>query len=338
MEDVGPTVRLAFNAGQAAHAIAKGLGPDVRFAVANWNAGTLASGPSPEAKASSEGGGPVPDREAPTVRLAHAPGAQGDNALMPERGMVDGMRKPALLVSYYYLDAFQKNRHRYRFRDWVLDSGAFSAFNVGAKIDLGQYIEACRHLMATDPTLSEVFALDVIGDHDASIKNCEKMWEAGVPAIPCFHAGEPEGALLHIAKEYPKIALGGVALAKARKKDEWAAQCFARVWPKKVHGFGFGSEKSLMLLPWHSVDATNWEIGPCKFGAWRSFGGAHLSVRGSKQNLRGEVEWYLKLEERARVRWEKEMAMLESEGPTVRLAENGSRVDVKSEAMEVRKP
>ena len=52
----------------------------------------------------------------------------------------------------------------------------------------------------------------------------------------------------------------------------------------------------MMKFPFHAVDATNWEIGPCKFGRWQSFG--NLSVRGSKQNLRAEVEWHLKLEQR----------------------------------------
>ena len=34
---------------------------------------------------------------------------------------------PALLVSYVYLKPFLANRHRYCYRDWVMDSGAFSA-------------------------------------------------------------------------------------------------------------------------------------------------------------------------------------------------------------------
>jgi hypothetical protein len=71
------------------------------------------------------------------------------------------------------------------------------------------------------------------------------------------------------------------------------------------------------------VDATNWEIGPCKFGRWQSYG--KMSVRGSKQNLRAEVEWYLALEQRARQRWKKEMAKLAvTESPVVRLVANGN--------------
>jgi hypothetical protein len=81
------------------------------------------------------------------------------------------------------------------------------------------------------------------------------------------------------------------------------------VWPKKIHGFGFGSETLILALPWHSVDATNWESGPCRWGNWKKYG--RMSVRGSYQNLRGEVEFYLDVERRARVKWRKQMQQLD---------------------------
>ncbi len=251
-------------------------------------------------------------RGAPTVRLAHHVGAQGDNVLLDG----DGDLRPALLVSYVYLDPFLKNRHRYSYRDWALDSGAFSAHNSGTEIKLEDYIAQCLELRATDPTLTDIFSLDDIGDHEASLRNTERMWKAGIDAIPTYHVGEPEKVLRDMAKEFPKIALGG-AVGFHRKLD-WAKQCFARVWPKRIHGLGFSGERAIMALPWHSVDATNWEIAPCKFGTWKAFG--KMSVRGSQQNLRAEVEWYLKLEARARDHWAKQMKELESLGPSVRLA------------------
>jgi hypothetical protein len=217
-----------------------------------------------------------------------------------------------------YLKPFLANRHRYHYRDWVLDSGAFSAHNSGTEIKLQNFIDTAKRLRDEDPTLTEVFALDVIGDWRASLRNCEEMWRQGIEAIPAFHPGEPESALKGIAKDYPKIALGGVVGWVAKSKHEFVAQCFARVWPKKIHGFGMSAESMVLGFPFHSVDATNWEIGPCKFGRWQSFG--NLSVRGSKQNLRAEVEWHLKLERRARQRWRKEMAALETTGPAVRPA------------------
>lgn len=256
----------------------------------------------------------------PTERLAHKVNNQGDRTL-EEGGSLHDPSLPALLVSYYYLEQFLKNRHRYHYRDWVMDSGAFSAHNSGATVDLQEYTDCCKRLTAEDPKLTEVYALDVIGDWRGSLKNTEKMWAQGVQAVPCFHADEPWDVLVGMARDYPKIALGGVALAKSGKKMAWAAQCFARVWPKKIHGFAFGSEKAIMTLPFHSVDATNWEIGPCKFGRWAAFGNAQISVRGSQQNLRAEVEWYLELEQKARTRWRKEMALLEeADARGVRLA------------------
>lgn len=230
------------------------------------------------------------------------------------------------MVSFVYLKGFLKNRQLYDIRDWVLDSGAFSSHASGTTIDLQEFIDKAKELQATDQQLSEVFALDVIGDWRASLKNCEEMWKQGVQAIPCFHVGEPWDVLTSLARDYPKIALGGAV--GFRGKDSWAAQCFSRVWPKKIHGFGFGTEKSIMSLPFHSTDATNWELGPTKFGRWASYK-ANLKWRGSKQNLRSEVEYYLRIERAAQSRWEKEMALLEaSPSPSVRLAYGGADATV----------
>ena len=220
-------------------------------------------------------------------------------------------RDPALLVSYAYLDKFLEQKHRYTYRDWVLDSGAYTAYASGKEIDLDKYIETCKRLMAEDKTLVEIYSLDVIGDWKASIRNTEKMWANGIPAIPCYHVNEPEHVLKMLATEYPKIALGGVALARTGKKLEWAKQCFARIWPKPIHGFAFCSRRAVMGLPWHSVDASSWELSPCKYGHWRAYSGKTLSIRGSRQNLRVEVDWYLKLERDARVRWRREMEQLD---------------------------
>lgn len=283
---------------------------------------------------------------APTVRLAHKE-AQGDGTLTGDGyggqsvPQISPRHAPPLLVSYFYLAPFLEQQKSYMYRDWVMDSGAFSAHNSGAAIDLSQYIDKCLELMETDPTLTEVFALDQIpASHseadlakatEKSINNTEEMWRQGVPAIPCYHVGEPEEALLHIAKAYPKIALGGMVKkgGGSMPQDEkffWLEQCFARVWPKRIHGFGVSAERMVYGLPFHSVDATNWEIGPCAFGNWQRFGS--MSVRGSNQDLRTQVWHYLDMEAKARARWVKEMAMLEALpdkwpqrlSPSVRLA------------------
>jgi len=260
----------------------------------------------------------------PTIRLSAAPkGAQGDNVLQGKRGVKQLGKEsaPALLVSYFYIKPFLANQAQYCYRDWVLDSGAFSAYMSGATIDLQEYINLCIKLRRDDPTLTEIFALDVIGNHEASLHNCEIMWAQGVEAIPCYHYGEPADVLITMAQKYPKIAIGGCARMRLGAKMKFAEQCFSRIWPKKIHGFGFGSEQSILALPFYSVDATNWEMGPCAFGRWNKFG--QMSVRGSSQNLKQEVEYYLEVERKARIRWKREMLQLEAlpnNNPTLRLA------------------
>jgi hypothetical protein len=319
---LAPAVRLAVSGESPAtagkNAIRdKCLGPDVRLAVS----GSSGNNPvrdislSPEIRLAISGGGRCPDDRLvpPTIRLAHVPGAQGDNILLGQRGVPQLPEEalPALLVSFFYFQPFAAARDRWAFRDWALDSGAFSAKNSGVTIDLDAYIETCKKLKDTDPLLTEIFSLDVIGDWKASAENARKMWAAGIPAIPTFHIGEPWDALKRMAGEYPKIALGGVALARGKRKLGFLRECFARVWPKKIHGFGCSDEKMLRKLPFHSVDATNWELAACGFGNWKSYG--KLSVRGSTQNLRSEVEFYLRLERELQSRWKKEMALLAKE-------------------------
>ncbi len=296
-----PAGRLAYNPGPI-NAYGALTAPSVRLALGNL---------PPERNGTS-------GLEAPSVRLAL--GAEVCHTVRGLEANAGAPSAPALLVSYIYLEPFLKHRARYAFRDWVLDSGAFSAQQLGTVIDLHAYIATCQELLARDPQLTEVFALDVIGDWRGTLRNTERMWAAGVPAIPAFHVGAPWDVLLDLVRTYPKIALGGAVGYRA--KLPWAQQAFARIQRAlghlvPIHGFGFGSEAHLMALPWHSVDATNWEIGPCKFGRWNTFG--QMSVRGSKQNLRAEVEWYLALERRARVRWRAEMAALEADGRAVRL-------------------
>lgn len=246
-----------------------------------------------------------------TVRLAYAgPPEALAKGLAPQD---DPAELPALLVSFWYLKQFQRERHRYGFRDWSMDSGAFSANNSGKVIDLQEYIEACQQLLAEDPQLVEVFALDVIGDWKASMRNCERMWAAGVPAMPVFHANDPWHVLEGMMGDYPKIGIGGVAgfLRSAPKKIEFYGQIFARAWPCKIHALGLASMPIMRRFPFHSVDASSWEFGPTGFGSWKSFGGGVPGVRGGNMNLRPEVDWHLRAERELQQLWKKQLAKVE---------------------------
>ncbi len=193
-----------------------------------------------------------------------------------------------------------------------MDSGAFSAHNSGKAINLLEYTEECRRRFATDPQLTEVFALDVIGDWRGSLRNTETMWKAGVPAIPVYHMGEPWDVLRCLARDYPKIGIGGMVGMRSKAKFAWMSECFRQVYPCKIHGLGIATEAAIMGLPFHSTDASSWEFGPLRFGTWSAFGNANIGLRSKDVNIRVQVEQFLKYERAAQSRWRVEMARLDA--------------------------
>lgn len=256
-----------------------------------------------------------------TVRLAHAGGTY---SLQSSLGPRPGWKRdalPSLLVSFAYLSLWKRMRHQYEIRDWVMDSGAFTAFKAGKCVDLQRFTDVCLEYQESDPTMVEVFGLDVINDWEAGLRNVEEMWRQGVRAIPTYHKGEPEEVLLHLAKTYPKIAVSGTGGRRMHttEKVRFFSQCFARVWPCKVHGFAVVDMEVLRRLPFHSVDSSSWESGPQRYATWRTRRGVgkqgKVSVRGSKQHLRDEIDWYLDKEGQARVRWRKQLRELDAVTP-----------------------
>lgn len=242
-----------------------------------------------------------------TLHLAYAgPAPALLEGLKPQGRIVD----PALLVSFPYFSQFAKYRDRYSFRSWMLDSGAFSAFNSGKPIDIDAYIDFCKERMEDKQPPTIIAALDVIGDWRATMRNTEKMLKAGVPAMPTYHVGEPLEFLLAVASEFDMIGLGGMTELRGRRKIEWAKAVFDHVWPKKMHGFGVAEERVLMALPFYTADASSWEIGPTRFGQWKRYG--NLSIRPSNgvHALGREVDFYMALENKVKAKWRRELAQL----------------------------
>lgn len=224
---------------------------------------------------------------------------------------------PSVLLSYFYRQHLTHLDPK-NVREWVLDSGAYSAMTLGKPINLDEYIEYCKQPFAFPP--SEIFGLDVIGDWEAGIRNCEAMWKAGIPAIPTYHIGEPKEVLVHLARNYPKIAIGDSAAPLGHTEVlRWAEQVFSIAWPVKIHGFALVRRSLLEAFPFHSVDSSSWLLGPQAFGSWQSkrsrglkrAGSVAFSVRGTHKCFRDEVDYFLRMERRLRVKWAKELAELD---------------------------
>ena len=252
-------------------------------------------------------------------------------------------RLPSLLVSYVNLAAFRRNRHLAGFRSWVLDSGAYSALTSGAVIDLGRFTADALELQETDPTLEAIFALDVIGDPERSIRNAETMIAAGMRAIPTFHHGSPMHYLADVARLGDRIALGGMvqrgagghgtALQYPQRLD-FLNRCYASIWPKWVHGFGVADERIYSRVPLSSVDSTTWYYAQARYGSLIGVGRKICPSRSRNPGafrsaaLR-HIDLCSRAEARASEAWRARLAPTGLAGPEVRLATSGVAAEMR---------
>ena len=143
-----------------------------------------------------------------------------------------------------------------------LDSGAFSAFSLGATIDIGEY---CDYIHENADIIDFPSVLDAIGDAEGTFKNQEEMERRGVNPLPCFHYGEPMELLDYYVKKYRYITLGGMVPISTPQLKIW----LDRIWEEhltdakgfpltKVHGFGLTSLPLMHRYPWYSVDSSTW--------------------------------------------------------------------------------
>lgn len=149
-----------------------------------------------------------------------------------------------------------------------LDSGAFSAFTKGVKVDVEAYCDYIkRNLDIIERVGGSVCAsvLDGIGDPRLTWENQAKMEKLGVTPLPCFHYGEDERYLDWYVQHYEYITLGGMVPISTPQLIHW----LDRIWkdhltdsqgrPKiKVHGFGLTTISLMERYPWYSVDSSSW--------------------------------------------------------------------------------
>lgn len=139
-----------------------------------------------------------------------------------------------------------------------LDSGAFSAANSDANINIDDY---CSYIFESGAT---VYAgLDVIGDPVSTMRNIKYMEDKyKLHPIPTFHMGGKPNELRALFK-YPYIALGGMVFASGRERycDEIWSILLKEAPGIRVHGFGMTNMDLMERYPWYSVDSSTYKDG-----------------------------------------------------------------------------
>lgn len=159
---------------------------------------------------------------------------------------------------------------------FMLDSGAFSAWNCGKEIDLDHYIAFIRHHAEH---LDYYVALDVIPGAfgrtptPAEVEvSAQKSWDnllymqaEGLNPIPVFHMGEQFKWLRRMVEH--GIEYIGISPANDRTTDKkriWLDRVFDEITDAegkplvKTHAFGVTAIDLLIRYPWFSADSTTW--------------------------------------------------------------------------------
>lgn len=157
-----------------------------------------------------------------------------------------------------------------------LDSGAFSAWTMGVKMDLPKYCDWIirnQDIIRVEDNAVMASVLDAIGDAQGTFENQMAMERLGVRPLPCFHKYEDPRYLEWYVKNYDYITIGGMVGTPPNELEKW----LDHIWDKyltdgagnpliKVHGFGLTSVPLMERYPWYSCDSSSW-IQAAAFGS-----------------------------------------------------------------------
>lgn len=206
-----------------------------------------------------------------------------------------------ILISYAdyrkSFPTFAKHLAEYNF-SVLLDSGAYSAYTRGIKLDVAEY---AKFLKTWGSEFEGYFGLDIIGDFDKTWDNQDYLEDQGLRPIPVFHYGEPAEILRFMTKQYKRIGIGGMVPQSNATLDKWLPTVFynkdgqEKYSGIKFHALGLATTYLLEKYPWNSADSTKWLIG-------RKFGHTLHEHQGRGRDdsiidkTQHNIEWHLKLE------------------------------------------
>lgn len=182
------------------------------------------------------------------------------------------------LESFYSIKDWQKPLIP-KFASFLLDSGAFTFMSNAKKhgnIDWLSYVDRyCDFIVEND--VKFFFELDI--DKIRGLKYVEMLRQriedrTHRKPIPVWHIGRGKDYWISMIKEYPYVAIGGIAA------KEMAVSKFEALFPYmlsiahknrcKVHGLGYTRVDNLDRLRFDSIDSTTWTVGG-RFGEASKF-------------------------------------------------------------------
>lgn len=179
-----------------------------------------------------------------------------------ERWHFYDLEPPYILGSFAYMR--QKHFDKLQFREFLLDSGAFTFLSKGENnIDWIAYVKKYAAFIKRN-SIENFFELDIYSIIGVS-QTEDLRWRledlTGRASIPVWHRRLGRSFLEKLSADYDYIGFGGFAL-KNIKPDEYkfvpALLKICRMNNCRVHGLGFTNQDALKICPFYSVDSISW--------------------------------------------------------------------------------
>lgn len=165
------------------------------------------------------------------------------------------------LVAYPYLNDkenlnfLRQKKEETNFR-LIVDSGAFTAWNSGKKIELDEYCKFLDQIEYLRPFYA--VQLDVFGDPEASYKNLLTMKSRGYDVMPVFTRGDSEERLEEYYQMTDYIMFGGIVIGG--KNTNYVKWFLNRNKGRKCHWLGFVNLPFIKKYKPESVDSSSWTM------------------------------------------------------------------------------
>lgn len=195
-----------------------------------------------------------------------------------------------ILESFYYADEWVE-KHIPLFKDFLLDSGAFTFFSAKPKnVNWEEYVDRYADFINRNK-VNHFFELDIdklIG-YDNVLKLRKRLeTKTGKQCIPVWHKFRGKENFLSMCDEYPYVAVGGIVSGEITK-DQYPIFTWlineAHKKGCKIHGLGFTNLDGIKKYHFDSVDSTAWTTGN-RFGSIYKFNGSTMEKFQKKQGQR----------------------------------------------------
>ncbi len=152
----------------------------------------------------------------------------------------------------------------------IVDSGAFTAWNIGKQINLDEY---CRFLDSIEFLRPfNAVQLDVFGNPEQTWKNFLIMKQRGYDVMPVFTRGDTLERLEEMYSYTDYIMFGGITIGG--KNINYVKWFMEKNKGRKVHWLGFCNTEFVKHFKPFSIDSSSWSSGG-RFGNihfYRGFG------------------------------------------------------------------